>query len=286
MQKVYKHKGKFGCPGTWHTGKFLDVPAEQTDLKRHKSMCKAKSLIKPPQLTLKTRELIHVTSLKRAARIKKSKTIMGGEYELKFYKRLNLFWCGLSFNPKSNECRQYRRSMARVLKLHPQELDLLSSRPFDKKSQYGNVKFTFSLKKFLKKYENMIKCGAQFRILGTFKYMKREMNHAILVHPETMSERFKELPKLENHNKVELLVNRSMIAWKPQSTSCYAGSWEQVTFAFLLETTKGKNCALTLESVPQESYCNVAKPLLVNENEVYESKIGAKKALKRLLKKK
>ncbi len=289
MEEIYIQTSKYGSTETWYTGKLQDVPKEDTDFKRHKVMSDVQGKITPPQLTLQTRSLIHVTTVERAAEIIKKEIIRGGEKELNHYDKLNLFWFGLSFNPEeSTQCMEYERSMSETLRLHPEELDLFSSRPFKESSVYGNVKFTFCFQHFLNQYEDMINCRAQFRILGTFRY-KKEMNHTILVHPENMGKRFKDLPKLENEKKVKLLGNRSVIAWKPQSTSCHAGSWEQVTFAFLMEKGgKNKHCELTLDSTCTESYafCDIAKPTLVNNDDVYDSKTEANAALRRLLKNK
>ncbi len=285
MEDFYIQSGKFGSKETWYTRTLKDVPKDDTDLRRHQRMHEVRGKLEPQQLTLTTGNLVHVTTVKRAANIIKCKSIKGGEKEFKgVLKSLNLFWCGLCFDQMSEECREYKRSMARALSLHPEELDLCSSCPFQESSRYGNVKFTFSFDAFLEMYEDMIECSAQFRILGTFRY-KREMNHTILVHPEDVSEIFEALPKLENDNKVKLLPHRSGVMWKPQSTSCQADSWEQVTFAFLMEKgERHRKCNLRLDSAHRNrTVCDIAKPTLANEDYVYESKREAKDALEKLL---
>ena len=157
-------------------------------------------------------------------------------------------WWGLSFNKQITET--YYTKMKKALEregIH--KLSLLNSPPFCKPSRYGNLRITIQVGKLIENYESSIKGKSQRRILWTDVY-RWEVMHTILIHPEELSEAFKDLPLMDEYVKgIEnrdpvIKQNRSAWIWCPQSTSnihpdskkkdMKFKAWDHVTFAFLI----------------------------------------------------
>ena len=227
--------------------------------------------------------LVHNTSLDNFLNIvNEGKIRPGKEKEIKGIGTYRMSWWGLSFNKQIT--RTYYTEMKTALEhggIH--KLSLLNSPPFCKPSRYGNFRITIPVGKLIENYESSIKGKSQQRILWTDVY-RWEVMHTILIHPEELSEVFKDLPLMdkylggiENPDQAVIKQNRSTWIWCPQSTSnihpdskkkdMKFKAWDHLTFAFLIpedcegiqlvdEDLKELVLNISLHSVPET--CNLS----------------------------
>ena len=219
--------------------------------------------------------LVHDTEIENVLSIlKDGKMIKGREKKYKISEKEQSYcfsWWGLAYD--ENQTIKYRETMTNTIgsKLYKnnndkQDIQLLSSHPFSGKSKerYGPWRFSVPVNELLKCYKDSVG-EYETRILCTEVYA-HEVMHAILVHPTSMNEEFKEdLPTLKDYMEKEPIPvvrkKGDQLIWHPLSTSVRhpdcknrkkvkCKRWDHLTFAFLIPQEKAMPPASTQARTP------------------------------------
>ncbi|XP_053344231.1 uncharacterized protein LOC128514409 [Clarias gariepinus] len=195
-------KSSRGCNYKYCEGKHVNLTKLKNDFPDH-SYLKKKNIPKYPEYVFRVSNVCHVTDKSGLEGIFRDDGFRGND---------GLLWWGLSVT--DGDIAEAEKNM---LVPFPREN---SSPAFQKKSLYGNFRFTFPLRKLLNLY-SMQCCNNTapvLRVLGT-QVHKQEIVYSVLVHPKKLKADYRKYPRLPFNDKLVCGYKKGRMFWRCQSPS-------------------------------------------------------------------